>query len=199
MRPAQRIDHRRAELGDLEGPDRGMPARDAVGRKVVAAVSPLCGGEAEFRVQSLLEPGDRQTGWDSPTSRSQGVLTRPQSRQAKTKHNMHHDPVGCSRSSAGAATTLPVKGSPCTRLASPSHADAAARRGASYVVALPPSTPAPVGPPPAPPIRRPAPASAATRAQRGHAAGSRLRCAAPELRIAASGRPSDLQQPQALC
>ena len=27
-----------------------------------------------FRVQSLLEPGYRQTGWDSPTSRSQGVL-----------------------------------------------------------------------------------------------------------------------------
>ena len=25
-------------------------------------------------VQSLLEPGYRQTGWDSPTSRSQGVL-----------------------------------------------------------------------------------------------------------------------------
>ena len=44
---------------------------------------------SEFRVQSLLEPGYRQTGWDSPTSRSQGVLTRPQSRQARHMHMQH--------------------------------------------------------------------------------------------------------------
>ena len=41
-----------------------------------------------FRVQSLLEPGKRQTGWDSPTSHSQRAQ-RPPSREARHMHMQH--------------------------------------------------------------------------------------------------------------
>ena len=59
------------------------------------------------------------------------------------------------------------------------------KRGAAYVITLPPSTPAPVRPPPAPPGRCPEPASATTRPQRSRAADNGHRRAAPKLRAAA--------------
>ena len=55
------------------------------------------------------------------------------------------------------------------------------KRGAAYVITLPPSTPAPVRPPPAPPGRCPEPASATTRPQRSRAADNGHRRAALKL------------------
>ena len=59
------------------------------------------------------------------------------------------------------------------------------RKGATYVVALPSSTLAPVRPPPAPPGRSPEPASEATRPQRSRTADNGLRRAAPKLGVVA--------------
>ena len=61
-------------------------------------------------------------------------------------------------------------------------------RGASYVVALPPSAPAHVRPPPAPPRQGPASASTAPRPRRNRAAGVCPRRAPSRFRPAASAR-----------
>ena len=56
----------------------------------------------EFRVQNLLEPGYRQTGWDSPISRSQGVHDHSRARQdtctCNTQNTKHHPYAGFTHS-----------------------------------------------------------------------------------------------------
>ena len=69
------------------------------------------------------------------------------------------------------------------------------RKGATYVVALPPSTPAPVRPPSAPPGQGPDPDRAATRPQRSRAADRGLRRAALKLGIVA-GAPQRAPPPK---
>ena len=62
-------------LASLAGSTLGVHAAQSLQARPGQGRAPSWGSAkgGGFRVQSLLEPGDRQTGWESPTSRSQGV------------------------------------------------------------------------------------------------------------------------------